>query len=190
MNPIDKMFNEWLEHRDLGKDAEKILTEAMQTSRYSVEVNYRTKIDEVTDNFAKLAIGYVSAGMKNCGFHCKVLFTSKPFRAMISTRNWDDGEWVGVICFNHDTLKFVIAKGTYNKVKKTVSIEHSKVADGCSAAELVRELRNMMEELKKKEPRGSSTLEPADLKRGPKPTHLKKLKKLTGPWKPKQNKAI
>lgn len=184
MDHIDKAFNEWMERRELGSDADRILTEAMQTSRYSVEVNYRSKIGEVVDSFAKLALGYVSAGMKNCGYHCKVVFTDRPFRVMVSTRNWDDGEWVAVAVFNHDTGKFVIARGFYNKDRKTVSIQSSRKCDAASAAEIVRELRNIMEELKRTPPRGSSTLEPVQVKRGPKPTHLKKLKMVSGPWKP------
>lgn len=185
MDPLDKVFNEWLEKRDLGEDAPKVLTESLQSSRYSVEVNYRTKMDEVVDNFAKLALGYVSAGMKNCGYHTKMVFTDKPYRIMVSSRNWDDGEWVGLAVFNHDTGQFVLARGNYNKDLKTVTIQASKKCSGASAAEVVRELRNLMEELKRTPPRGSSTLNPADLKRGPKPTHLKQLNKVTGPWKPK-----
>lgn len=179
MDQVDKAFNEWLERKEH-------LTEAVQTNRYSIEVNYRTTMPEVTDAFAKLTLGYVSAGLKNCGFHCKVVFTDKPFRVLVSTRNWDDGEWVGVACFNHDKGHFVIAKGSYNKERKTVSIESSCKCSGVSAAEIVRELRNMMEELKRTPPRGSNTLEPVELKRGPKPIHLKKLKTPSGPWKPKK----
>lgn len=190
MNEIDKQFNKWLEYRDLGTDASKILTETTQTSRYSVEVNYRSNLTEVMDAFAKLVLGYVSAGMKNCGYHTKVMFTDKPFRVMISTRNWDDGEWVGIATFNHDHGYFVIATGTYNKDRKTVSIQTSRRSSGTAAAEIVRELRNLMEDLKRSKPRGSSTLNPAEMKRGPKPTHLKNLKKVTGPWKPKINKVI
>lgn len=181
-SPIDRAFNEWLEHKTLSKT----LTESLQANRYSIEVNYRTKIDEVHDAFAKLCLGYISAGMKNCGYHVKVLFTSKPFRISVSTRNWDDGEWVGLAVFDHNANKFVVAKGTYNKDRKTVSIHSSKKCQGVSAAEVVKELRNLMEELKRTPPKGSNTLEPAQLKRGPKPTHLKKLKKVSGPFKPKK----
>jgi len=182
-NNIDSAFNEWLEHRDLGTE----LTESLQSNRYSIEVNYRTKIEEVVDNFAKLALGYISAGMKNCGYHCKTMFIDQPFRVMVSTRNWDDGEWVGLAIFSHKEGQFIIAKGSYNKDVKTVTIQSSKKSTGVSAAEIVRELRNLMEELKRTPPRGSNTLNPAELKRGPKPTHLKKVNKVTGPWKPKFN---
>lgn len=179
MNEIDSVFREWL---DVREDA-KVLAEGMQTSRYSIEVNYRTRVNEVVDSFAKLTLGYVSAGMKQCGYHCKVLFTDKPYRVMVSTRNWDDGEWVGVACFNHERGHFVIAQGTYNRDRKTVSVHSSRKCDAVSAAEIVRELRNVMEDLKRTPGRGSSTLQPAELKRGPKPRHLKKLKGVSGPMK-------
>ncbi len=181
MNPLDALFNEWLEQRDLGKS----LTESLQSNRYSVEINYRTKMEEVIDGYAKIALGYVSAGMKNCGYHCKTMFTNKPYRVMVSSRNWDDGEWVGLAVFNHEGNRFDIARGSYNKDLKTVTIQSSRKSSGVSAADIVRELRNVMEELKRTPPRGSNTLNPADLKRGPKPTHLKKLNTVSGPWKPK-----
>lgn len=172
MDQIDKVFNEWLEKRDLGIDAE-ILNEETQRQRYSIEVNYRTKSEEVLDNFAKLVLGYVSAGMKHCGYHTKIVFTDKPFRVIIATRNFDAGEWVGIVCFNHKGGYFVTAKGYYNKDRKTVSIQSNSKCSGKSASEIVREMRNIMEKLKKEEPRPNE-LKPANLKRGPKPVHLKK----------------
>jgi hypothetical protein len=185
MDEIDKRFEEWLDDK-YGTP----LNEAMQTSRYSVEVNYRSKTQEVVDSFAKLVLGYVSAGMKNCGYHTKVMFTDKPFRVLISTRNWDDGEWVGCVTFNHESGQFVIVKGVYHKDRKTISVHNSRKTDSDSAATIVRELRNLMESLKRTKPHGSNTLEPVQLKRGPKPTHLKGLKKVTGPWKPNLPKVI
>jgi hypothetical protein len=190
MDQLDKAFEDWLERKYLGSDADKILTEGMQTSRYSIEVNYRTKIQEVVDAFAKMTLGYISAGMKNCGYHCKVVYNNKPFRVLVSTRNWDDGEWVGCVVFDHKTGEFWIAEGSYNKDRKTVTIHSRKKCPADSAAEVVRELRNVMEKLKREKPRGSNSLEPAELKRGPKPTHLKKLSKTSGPWKPKLKKPI
>ena len=35
------------------------LIEAIETSRYSVEVNYRTKADEALDGFARICMGYI-----------------------------------------------------------------------------------------------------------------------------------
>jgi hypothetical protein len=71
------------------------ISEAVETSRYSIEVNYRTKKDEALEGFAKIALGYVSAALKNHNYHTKHVFSEKPLRLMVSTRNWDDGEWVG-----------------------------------------------------------------------------------------------
>jgi hypothetical protein len=174
----NKNFNEWLEE----KEPELIpLTES--TSRYSVEVNYRTKMEEVVDNYAKLCLGYVSAGLKNCGFHVKNLYDQKPYRILVSTRNWDDGEWVGILLFNTDKKIFVVGKGHYNKDRKTVSVQGSHKSTNDSASELCKEMRNYMEKLKKEKPRGSNTLEPAPMKRGPKPKFLQKIKGIDGPWK-------
>jgi hypothetical protein len=123
--------------------------------------------------------------MKNCGYHVKVVFNNNPLRVLVSSRNWDDGEWVSVVTFNPEMNCFIIAKGSYNKDKKTVSIHSSRKCDGKSASEITKDLRNQMEKVKKEKPIGSNTLQPANLKRGPKPTHMTKLKKMTGPWKPK-----
>lgn len=170
------MFDEWLEKKDLGEDF-AIITEGMQTSRYSVEVNYRTEIQEVLDNFAKIVLGYVSAALKNCGYHCKNLFNQKPYRVLISTRNWDDGEWVGVVCFNHSKNHFMLGKGIYNKDRKSIAVEDIAEIDSKSASDIVRKLRNSMEELKKATPRGSQTLHGVPMKRGPKSKFLKRKKK-------------
>lgn len=190
MDSIDKKFDEWLEAKELGEDKEKILNEGIQTSRYSVEVNYRTKIEETIDAFAKLALGYVSAGMKSCGYHTKIVFTDKPFRVLVSSRNWDDGEWVGIATFNHKNSEFIIAKGSYNKDRKTVSIISSKKSSGQSASDIVKELRNIMEELKRTAPLGSSSLNPVEMKRGPKQKNTKSLKKVIGPWAIKRTKLF
>lgn len=171
---MEKKFNEWVE----SKEGLPPLIES--ANRYSVEVNYRTNLDEVVDGFAKLVLGYISAGMKNCGYHCKTVFTDKPYRVLVSTRNWDDGEWIGLAVYNHSHKHFVIAAGHYNKDRKTVSIQKSQKCDANSAAEICKELRNYMEKLKRETPRQSNTLEPVKLKRGPKPTALVKFKKGRG----------
>lgn len=169
-------FYEWVELKH-GIDRELL----ENSSRYSVEVNYRSDMGEVLEGFVKLMLSYTSAGMKNCGYHVKNLITEKPFRILVSTRNWDDGEWVGVALFNDKVNKFVIAGGFYNKDRKTVSIQEHKPTDAQSAAALCKELRNYMERLKKRSPRDSQTLQPAKLKRGPKPTHLKLIDQKSGP---------
>jgi hypothetical protein len=171
----NKNFNEWLEVKEPS-----MLTEG--TTRYSIEVNYRTSMEEAIDGFAKLTLGYISSAMKNCGYHVKITYDKKPYRVLVSTRNWDDGEWVGIVLFQDDC--FTIAKGHYNKDKKTVSIMGSHKSTCKSAAEISKELRNYMEKLKKEKPRGSDTLEPANMKRGPKPKFMQKISKVQGPWKP------
>jgi hypothetical protein len=172
----NKKFEEWM------KEKEPDLLE--DSGRYSVEVNYRTSYSEVIDNYARLTLGYVSAGLKNVGYHVRNLYTEKPYRILVSTRNWDDGEWVGVLLFNSQEKVFVIAKGHYNKDRKTVSIQSSHKAQGNTPAELTKEMRNLTEKLKKENPRGSNTLEPAPMKRGPKPKFMQKINKIQGPFKP------
>lgn len=179
------MFKDWVEMKDFGEDAPKILNESTASSRYSIEVNFRSTMDEVMEAYAKLSLGYVSAAMKNCGYHTKVVFNDSPLRVLVSTRNWDDGEWVGIVTFNSKDHCFIIAKGSYSKDRKTVSIHSSRKCEAKSAAEITKDIRNFMETIKREKPVGSNTLHPAQLKRGPKPTHLKKLKKVSGPYKPK-----
>ena len=50
------------------------LTEAVETSRYAVEVNYRTTSKEALEGYAKICLGYVSAALKNHGYHTKHVF--------------------------------------------------------------------------------------------------------------------
>lgn len=182
-------FEEWFESRDLGEDAPKILNEANQSNRYSVEVNYRSTMEEVLENYAKLVLGYVSAAMKNCGFHTKCVFSDKPFRVLVSTRNWDDGEWVGIVTFHASENCFVVAKGSYNKDRKSVSIHSSQKCNAKSAADITRELRNHMEKLKRENPVGSNSLNPAKMKTGPKPMTMKKLKSISGPFQLNKKKS-
>jgi len=139
-------------------------------------------MQEMFDNTAKLILGYISAALKQSGFHVKNIFDTKPYRIVISTRNWDDGEWVGLVLFKDN--EFIIARGHYNKDKKTVSLMDSHKTLGQSAADIAKEMRNVMEKLKREKPRGSDTLEPAPMKRGPKPKFMQKIKKVQGPWKP------
>ena len=150
------------EHKD------NTLVEAVETSRYSVEVNYRTTGDEAVEGFAKICLGYISAAMKNHGYHTKHVFTEKPLRLLVSSRNWDDGEWDGVVTWHPDQKCFVISKGFYNRERKTVSIQHSTKCTGNSAAEITKELVNTMHHLKGQPDRHTEKLKPVPLKRGPK----------------------
>jgi|FreactcultureFD7_1027221.scaffolds.fasta_scaffold01523_6 hypothetical protein len=144
------------------------IIEAVETSRYAIEVNYRTTSKEALEGFAKLALGYVSAALKNYGYHTKHVFEEKPLRLLVSSRNWDDGEWTGLIVWNHDHNCFMIGKGFYNKDRKTVSIQSSHKCSGNSAADLSKEMHNMMHHLKDKPDRQLPKLKPVPLKRGPK----------------------
>ena len=140
-------FKEWIELDNICEDTSlsswldtKFISEAKAT-RYSVEVSYRSKAKEAMEAFAKIALGYVSASMKKNDYHVKHVFDEKPMRILISSRNWDDGEWVGVVHFNpdHDGGCFVISKSYYNKIRKTVSLKGSKKCDGDSASEIVKD---------------------------------------------------
>jgi hypothetical protein len=152
----------YFEHRQQN------LFEAVETSRYAIQVNYRTKGDEALEGFAKICLGYISAALKKQGYHTKHVFDEKPLRLMVAARNWDDGEWIGVITWHHDQNCFVVSKGFYNKDRKTVSIQSSKKCAGESAAEITKELHNMMHHLKGLPDRHQEKLKPVPLKRGPK----------------------
>lgn len=152
----------YFEHR------ENTLVEAVETSRYSIEVNYRTKKDEVLEGFAKVALGYVSAALKNNGYHTKHIFTEKPLRLLVSTRNWDDGEVAGLILWNSDHKCFIIGWGFYNRERKTVSIQKHQRCSGESAADIAKDMNNMMHHLKDQPDRHQEKLKPVPLKRGPK----------------------
>jgi hypothetical protein len=97
-------------------------------------------------------LGYVSAGLKNCGYHCKTVFKAKPFRVLVGSRDWDHGEWICAVTFNETNKQFLISEGYYNKPKKTISIESSRIAEGDCAVDLVKEVRHVMEKLKRTEP--------------------------------------
>lgn len=153
---------------------EEILLEGSQIARYSVEVNYRTEIGEVLNGFAKIALGYISAAMKKYGYHCKMVFTQKPFRAIISSRNWDDGEWVAVVCFNHENNHFEVGEGYFNKDRKSVSISKKEKTDDKSASDVVKKIKDLMETLKRKDKVDNTVLNPPHLKRGPKSIAPKK----------------
>lgn len=142
--------------------------EAVETSRYAVEVNFRTTAKEAQEGFAKIALGYVSAALKNHGFHTKHVFDEKPLRLMVSSRNWDDGEWSGCVTWNHEHNCFVISKGFYNRERKTVSLQSSRKTTGDSAAEIAKELHNMMHGAKNEPDKHMEKLKPVPLKRGPK----------------------
>jgi hypothetical protein len=137
-------------------------------TRYSVEVNFRTKLDEVLKNAAKITLGYVSAGLKREDFHVKQVLDEVPMRILISARNWDDGEWVCVASWNPHHKTYVLSKGFYNKDRKTVSIQDSSICKAENASELVSEIKNIMYQLKDMPDRKKEKLKKVPLKRGPK----------------------
>jgi hypothetical protein len=150
-------FNEWY-----------LLKE--NTSRYSVEVNYKTKAKDVLNGFAKISLAYISAALKRSGYHVKRILEQEPYRVIVSSRNWDDGEWVGMVHYNPNVQGgcFVISKGFYNKQKKTVLVQSSNKCVQDNPADISKELKSMMDELKNKKNNHKEKLNPVKLKRGPK----------------------
>lgn len=151
-------------------DAVTLLEQTAASARYSVEVNYRSGRRDVLEAFAKILLGYVSAALKQNGFHVKQVFEQHPIRILVSMRNWDDGEYVGIVSFNLalDGGSFVLSKGFLNRDRKSVSVQSSKKCDGDSAAAVTAELRNMMHALKGQPDRHLEKLKPVPMKRGPK----------------------
>ncbi len=144
------------------------LTESADSTRYSVEINYRTTADEALEAYAKISLGYVSAGIKQHNFHVKHVYTEKPVRILVSSRNWDDGEWVVVVSWNPEHKCFICSKGFYNKDRRTVSVQSSEKCEHDNAAEITKHIYNLMHDLKGKPDRHQEKLKPVPLKRGPK----------------------
>jgi len=139
-----------------------------ENTRYSVEVNYRTKSREVLKGFARIALGYVSAAMKKRGFHVKQVFEQDPVRIVVSSRNWDDGEWVGMVHYRDGEGCFVVSNGFYNKDRRTVAVQRSERCGDDTPSEMTKSLLNMMHSLKDLPDRHREKLNPVKMKRGPK----------------------
>ena len=163
-------FKEWIDVEEVSElPLCAIISEGATTNtRYSVEINYRSTLDEILEAAAKVMLGYVSAALKQNDYHVKHVYDETPVRIIVSSRNWDDGEWVGVVNYNPHENCFVISKGFYNRDRKTVSIQGSKRCSDKDAAGIVKELRNQMHQLKYKKDRYKEKLKPVPLKRGPK----------------------
>lgn len=166
-------FRSYIENQDPGNfiimiTSPSLLEESADATRYSVEVNFRTKPDEALEAYAKIALGYVSAGLKQHNFHVKHVYTDKPIRILVSSRNWDDGEWVVVVSWNEAHKCFVVSKGFYNKDRNTISVQSTEKCKGENAGELTKQVYNMMHSLKGKPDRHMEKLKPVPLKRGPK----------------------
>ena len=154
-----KTFFRWLKDQSGTNESD---------TRYSVEVNFRTRTDEVLKNAVKITLGYVSAALKKSGTHVKQVFEEDPLRILVSSRNWDDGEWVCVVSWDTDHKCYVISKGFYNKDRKSVSVKSSKHCDAENASEIVGKVRNMMHTLKDQPDRKVVNLKKVPMKRGPK----------------------
>jgi hypothetical protein len=170
---MDHKLSQWtllLEVRRLERLAREFETLLLETgTRYSVEVNFRTNLTEALEHYAKLVLGYVMAALKQHNYHVKHVYTVKPYRILVSTRQWDDGEWVGIVTYNEEHKCFIFTPGVYSKMRGTASYKSdaSKKCVGTSAAEITREVLNHMEELKKKPLRDGERLKPINRKRGP-----------------------
>jgi hypothetical protein len=137
-------------------------------TRYSVEVNFRTRTPEILHNAAKIVLGYASAALKKAEFHVKQVFEEEPLRILVSTRNWDDGEWTCVVSWNPKECCYVISSGFYNKDRKTISVQKSHKLDAENAAQITDAVRNVMHSLKDVPDRHVEKLKKVPLKRGPK----------------------
>lgn len=162
-----KKFLEVCHLQKLAQEFENLLTES--GTRYSIEVNFRTNFKEAMEHFSKLVLGYVMAALKQHKYHVKHVYTVKPYRILISTRQWDDGEWVGILTYNEEHNCFIFTPGVYSKMRGTASYgqSNSKKCTGTSAAEITKEVLNHMEDVKKKPLRDGERLKPINRKRGP-----------------------
>lgn len=140
------------------------------TTRYSVDVNFRSRIKEVLENYARICLGYVSAALKAAEYHVKQVFDDGLLRILVSSRNWDDGEWVVVVSWNPHHSRFFVSKGFYNKMSKNVSIQKDSAqpCGGDNAAEIAQQVKNLMHDLKGKKDRHIEKLKKVPLKTGPK----------------------
>lgn len=152
-----KYFKEW-----------KILNEYADASRYSVDVNFKTKPEEVLEAYSKISLGYVSSAIKKLGYHTKHVYTEKPIRLLVSLDKWDDGEWIVIVSWEEKNKCFALSTGFYNKMKQTVSIKDTAKCNGTDASEIYKELFNKLESLKNEPSKRSLSLNPVKKKRGPK----------------------
>tara|TARA_Y100000034_G_C6910429_1_gene424505 strand:- start:17117 stop:17590 length:474 start_codon:yes stop_codon:yes gene_type:complete len=137
-------------------------------TRYSIDTNFRTTVDDALESYAKISLGYVSAAMKKMGFHVRQIYNEKPIRVMVSSRNWDDGEWVAMVSWNPHHKCFFVSKGFYNKDRKSISVQHTDRCKEESASEITKKVRNILHSLRHKPDRHNPKLKAVPLKRGPK----------------------
>lgn len=163
-------YESWLAYRELFDAAERGLLLERTGVRYAVDVNYRTNMSEVMDHYAQLCLGYLKKALNSHGYSVKQVYSVKPYRLIVSTRQWQDREWVGVVNFDEETSSFVWHAAVYDKGRKSAKIPdgHSKKLNGRSASALFDELNPLLRELKDRPLRYGEPLKPAPRKRGPK----------------------
>jgi len=127
----------------------KILNEYANASRYGIEVNFKTKPDEVLEAYAKISLGYVSSAIKKLGFHTKHVYTENPIRLIVSIEGWGEGEKVVIVSWDNVNKCFALSTGSYKKSKRTVGVEKISKCQGEDAASIYREVFNKIQELKK-----------------------------------------
>jgi len=154
-------FNDWSQKQD-------VIKESVDSTRYSIGINYRTTKDEALEAYAKIVLGFVSASMKQHNYHTKHVYSEKPLRLLVASRNWDSGEWVGCVTWNQDSECFIISSGYWNKERRSISIQKSEKCKDSSANEISKTLYNLMNDLKNKPDNYKEKLKPVSLKRGPK----------------------
>lgn len=154
-------FKDWFQNDDPHFFSE-------EGARYSIDTNFRTTVDEALESYAKITLGYVSAAMKKLGFHIKQIYNEKPLRLMVSSRNWDNGEWVAMVSWNPHHKCFFVSKGFYNKDRKSISVQSTDKCKEESASEITKKLRNMLHSLRNKPDNHQPKLKSVPLKRGPK----------------------
>lgn len=145
------------------------LDENTNSTRYSIEMNYRSALEEVLTHYAKICLGYVSAGLKKLDFHVKQCFDDDLIRILVSVRNWDDGTWTVIVSWNPHHKCFFLTKGFYNKSNKTVSRHGEPVkCTEDSPSKIVDLIRNELHRLKDEKDRHLEPTKRVPLKRGPK----------------------
>jgi hypothetical protein len=154
-------FIEWLKRQENLNEI---------NTRYSVEVNFRTRIKEILESYAKITLGYVSAALKNANYHVKQVFDDGLIRIMVSMRNWDDGTWVVVASWNPHHNCFIITTGFYNRMNKSISVkkEEGQKCSAENASEITNQIKNILHHLKDKKDKHIEKLKKVPLKTGPK----------------------
>ena len=139
------------------------------STRYSIEVNYRSHIDQILNSYAKIVLGYASAALKRDRLHVKQVFDDPVPRILVSSSDWNDGTWTIVSNWNKDLKSFIISRGFYRKDLKQVSKQgESRKSNASSSSELVSDIKEEMGKVKELPDRHIDPLKKVKLKTGPK----------------------